>query len=220
MARDGNDSDEDESAPLVSPQKGSSEQQSLYQLRREEEPVDCCAEVVDLLRLTVPIFVARISSTAKAITDTVLLGHIDADSRFLLASAMSDMWTQSTGVFMNGRVLGTFCSQTFGAGNKKLAGIWLQVSLVVVTLIAIPVAVLWGSTHWVLHSVLGQPEQISSDAAYYSLIMVIGIPARLVFGQTSQFLQAQRIMKPAAQLSVFTCLCERPQHHHHHHTTA
>ena len=205
MARGGggDGSDDDESAPLVSPEKGSgssTEQQSLYQRRRdqEEEPVDCCREVVDLLRLAVPIFVARISSTAKAITDTALLGHIDADSRFLLASAMSDMWTQSTGVFMNGRVLGTFCSQAFGAGNKQLAGthsrkctsyqctsmnsdevyisfagagIWLQVSLVVVTLIAIPVAVLWGSTHWVLHSLLGQPEEISSDAAYYSMVM-------------------------------------------------
>lgn len=38
------------------------------------------------------------------------------------------------------------------------------------------------------------------------MILLLGIPARLVFGQTSQFLQSQRIMRPAAQLSVLTCL--------------
>jgi MATE family multidrug resistance protein len=197
--------DEDESAPLVSPIRPATPGADGMQ-GPPEEPIEWWHEVKDLLRLAVPIFISRVSGTAKAITDTALLGHIDTDSRYLLASAMSDMWTQSTGVFMNGRVLGTFCSQAFGAGNKQLAGVWLQVSLCVVTAIAVPVAILWGSTHWVLHSVLGQPEQISSDAAYYSMVMLVGIPARLVFGQTSQFLQAQRIMRPAAQLSVLTCI--------------
>ena len=36
--------------------------------------------------LAVPFFISRVSSTLKAVTDTALLGHIDADSRFLLAS--------------------------------------------------------------------------------------------------------------------------------------
>ena len=193
------DSEEDESAPLVVSPAGPSD-------RELDVPGRCVDELWDLFRLAVPIFISRVSSTLKAVTDTALLGHIDTDSRFLLASAMSDMWTQSTGVFMNGRVLGTFCSQAFGSGNKPLAGIWLQVSLCVVAVIAVPVGVLWAATEWVLHGVLGQPEQISSDAGYYSMILLLGIPARLVFGQTSQFLQSQRIMRPAAQLSVLTCL--------------
>ena len=127
----GDDSDEDESAPLVSPERLPQQRQ-----QEKEEPIAWLHEVTDLLRLAVPIFISRVSGTAKAITDTALLGHIDTDSRYLLASAMSDMWTQSTGVFMNGRVLGTFCSQAFGAGNKSLAGVWLQVSLCVVAAIA------------------------------------------------------------------------------------
>jgi hypothetical protein len=40
---------------------------------------------------------------------------------------MSDLWTSSTGVFLQGSVLGTFCGQAFGSGNKKLAGVWMQV---------------------------------------------------------------------------------------------
>jgi Na+-driven multidrug efflux pump len=36
--------------------------------------------------------------------------------------------------------------------------------------------------------------------------MALAIPARLGFTQASQFLQAQRIMRPSAQLSVMSCL--------------
>eukprot|EP01047_Picozoa_sp_COSAG01_P058785 COSAG01_NODE_6970_length_3411_cov_3.486715_5_plen_386_part_00 len=169
-------SDEDEAAPLVGRPRRNDGGGGVLPCgeaeEAEEEPPlpSCAAEVWDLLQLSVPIFVSRVSGTAKAITDTALLGHIDTDSRFLLASALSDMWTQSTGVFMQGRVLGIFCGQAFGANNKQLAGIWLQVSLAVVSVIAVPVAVLWLSCHWVLRSVAGQPEQISSDASYYAAV--------------------------------------------------
>ena len=64
----------------------------------------------------------------------------------LPCSAVSDLWTQSTGVFISGRVLGVFCGQAIGANNKKLAGIWLQVSYVVLAAIALPVFALWALT--------------------------------------------------------------------------
>ena len=48
-------------------------------------------------------------------------------TEYLAAASISDLWTQSTGVFIMGGVLGMFCSQAIGAGNKELAGIWLQV---------------------------------------------------------------------------------------------
>lgn len=54
--------------------------------------------------------------------DHVDLGAGHVGTRYLSASAVSDLWTQSTGVFIQGRVLGVFCGQAIGAGNKKLAG--------------------------------------------------------------------------------------------------
>lgn len=126
-------------------------------------------EIADLAKLAFPIFVSRISGTLKAVTDTAILGHLDGDSRYLLASALSDMWMSSTGVAMNGMVLGIFCGQAFGAGNKQLAGIWLQVSLCVLFAVSVPVACLWLATGWVMGAV-GQPAERASDAAYYAQV--------------------------------------------------
>lgn len=131
------------------------------------EPRSTCGEVCNLIKvrtifiwsslnlflifntpqLTVPIFVAMVAWVAMKTTDTALLGHsghnVTSGTESLEASSYSDLWTQSTGVFITGRVLGVFASQAFGAGNKKLVGVWLQVSYFVLTLIALPVAGLW-----------------------------------------------------------------------------
>ena len=60
-------------------------------------------------------------------TDTAILGHLGTnDTLYLSAVASADLWTSSTGVFIQGRVLGTFVGQAIGAGNRDMAGVWLQ----------------------------------------------------------------------------------------------
>eukprot|EP00854_Cymbomonas_tetramitiformis_P014638 gene14638-17293_t len=108
----------------------------------------------------------------------------------------------STGVFINGRVLGVFCGNAIGAGNKELAGIWLQVSLAVMAAIALPVMGLWCLTAPVL-TAFGEGSRTSNDAAYYSYILMLCIPARVAYGQVNQFFTAQRIMRPSVLLSSF-----------------
>ena len=61
-------------------------------------------------------------------TDTAILGHLATnDTLYLSAVASADLWTSSTGVFIQGRVLGTFVGQAIGAGHREMAGVWLQV---------------------------------------------------------------------------------------------
>ena len=81
-------------------------------------------ELWELLYLTSAIFVARVSWVIIKTTDSALLGY--TGTQYLAAASISDLWTQSTGVFIMGGVLGMFCSQAIGAGNKAMAGIWLQ----------------------------------------------------------------------------------------------
>jgi MATE family multidrug resistance protein len=164
------------------------------------------AEVLDLTRLAAPIFISRISSTLKNVTDTAILGHIDADSRFLLASALADMWMQSTGCMMNGRVLSVFCGQAFGAGNKPMAGIWLQVSLSVLAAVALPVLLLWLCTEQVLLA-LGQPPLLSADAGYYARVFALAIPARIVFGQVPSPLPSPPPSPPPLPRADFERTC-------------
>ena len=155
-------------------------------------------EIKSMLTLAFPIFLAMVSWVAMKVTDTALLGHAgkNGDTRYLDASAMSDLWTSSSGVFIQGGVLSIFCGQALGASkeqakrgdsvaslaSKRLVGIWLQVSISVVLAVSIPVLALWLVTGPVLRA-MGQSEQIANDAWYYAGILSGAFPARIVFGQ-------------------------------------
>jgi MATE family multidrug resistance protein len=131
-------------------------------------------------------------------TDSALLGHVSRDA--LSAAALSDLWTMCTQVLLSGRVLGVLVGGAVGAGNHKLAGIYLQVSLFVLSIVALFVAVCWNLTEqiWVA---FGSDPQISQMAGYYSSALSFAIPGVLVFGQLSQFFSAQRIMTPEVNSS-------------------
>lgn len=60
------------------------------------------------MKLAAPMALSSCSWTAMAATDTALIGH--TGTIYLTASALSDMWTSSTGVFLDGGVLSVFCS--------------------------------------------------------------------------------------------------------------
>ena len=87
------------------------------------------ATVVDLLSLAIPIFVAMVSWAVMKGTDTALLGHVG--TQYLSGSAVSDLYTSSSRVFLNAHVLSVFAGNAIGSNNPKMVGVWVQVSLVV-----------------------------------------------------------------------------------------
>lgn len=147
----------------------------------------------DIIQLGVPIFISRLSFVGMKTTDTALLGHVSREA--LSASALSDLWTMCSQVLLNGRILGVLVGGAVGAGNPKLAGIYLQVSYVVLACMAIIVIVAWGFTEQVWLA-FGSDEEISEMAGYYARVLSLAIPSILGFGQLSQFFSAQRIMRP------------------------
>jgi Na+-driven multidrug efflux pump len=74
----------------------------------------------------------------------------------------------------------------------------LQVSYVVLAIIAIFVVVAWLLTEqvWVA---FGSDPVIAKGAGYYSSVLALGIPGVIAFSQISQFFSAQRIMRPEVQ---------------------
>lgn len=156
-------------------------------------------EVAQILALAFPMFFASLSWVAMKTTDSALLGH--AGTRYLDAAALSDLWTSSFGVFISGGVLGTFCGQALGAGNNKLVGVWLQISLVILGSIAVPVAALWLVTGPVLEG-FGSNKETAGRAWYYAAVLSGAFPARVCFSQLRQFFSAQKIVGPEAYCSV------------------
>ena len=132
-------------------------------------------------------------------TDTALLGHVSPDA--LAAAALSDLWTMCTAVFIQGRILSVLCGAAVGAGNPKLAGIYLQVSYFVLAGLAVVVFIAWCFTGKVWKAFGSDPE-IADMAGSYAIILAISIPAQLAFSQVSQFFQAQRIMHPEVNASA------------------
>merc|ERR1712070_512631 len=45
---------------------------------------------------------------------------------------------------------------------------------------------------------MGQSDQISNDAWYYAVVLCGAFPARIIYGQCTQFFSAQRITHPEA----------------------
>jgi multidrug resistance protein, MATE family len=126
-------------------------------------------------------------------TDSALLGHVSAKA--LAAASLSDLWTMCSGVLIQGRVLGILVAAAVGAGNTKLAGIYLQVSYVVLACISVVVIIAWLVTEqvWVA---FGSDPAVAKDAGYYSSVLALSIPGVIIFSQLSQFFSAQRIMYP------------------------
>jgi MATE family multidrug resistance protein len=148
-------------------------------------------DIIDTVKLGVPIFISMLSWVGMKTTDTALLGHVSREA--LTAAALSDLWTMCSGILIQGRVLDILVGGAVGAGNHKLAGIYLQVAYAVISVVGVFVIIAWNLTRqfWVA---FGSDEEISAMAGYYATILSISIPGQLLFSQLSQFFSAQRIM--------------------------
>lgn len=106
-----------------------------------------------------------------------------------------------TGVLIQGRVLGVLCGAAVGAGNPKLAGVYLQVSYYVLGIVSIFVFICWWFTQsvWVA---FGSDPEISKLAGYYARVLAFSLPGQLAFAQLSQFFSSQRIMHPEVNASM------------------
>jgi Na+-driven multidrug efflux pump len=135
----------------------------LYKMKDlyEREDFNTLKEVTSIFSLASGMFVSRVAYTAMKVTDSALLGHVSKDA--LSAAALSDLWTDSTGVFLQGRVLSTFVGNAIGSDNHMMAGVYLQIAFFVAGILLIPVLILWSLTGPVLRK-LGNGEDISADA--------------------------------------------------------
>eukprot|EP00750_Incisomonas_marina_P028647 INCI6801.2.p1 GENE.INCI6801.2~~INCI6801.2.p1 ORF type:complete len:453 (-),score=63.76 INCI6801.2:627-1985(-) len=156
-------------------------------------------EIWNLFKLSVPIFIMQVAWVAMNVTDSALLGH--AGTAYLDAQALQSLWTSSTGVFLTGRVLIVFCSQSYGAGNKELVGVWAQVAVAALLTVGVVVCAAWAVTGPVLN-VSGADPALVWPAWYYALVLMGCLPARIIAGVVNQFFQAQFILYPSMVASV------------------
>jgi MATE family multidrug resistance protein len=156
-------------------------------------------DVKDIVRLGVPICIATASWVGMKLTDTSLLGHVSPEA--MAAASLSDLWTMCTQVLISGRVLGVLTGSSIAAGNHTLAGVYLQVSLIVLSVFGFFVMVCWWCTG-LLWKTLGTESEVANTAGFYATILSLSIPAQVGFGQVSQFFSSQRILHPEVTSST------------------
>jgi len=94
-----------------------------------------------------PQAVVVLARTAIDMTNVVVLGHLGTDE--LAGSAFATIVTSMSSVILwqgFGDALITLTSQAIGAKNPKLAGVWLQTSILAISLMSIPVGLCWWYT--------------------------------------------------------------------------
>lgn len=101
--------------------------------------------------------------------------------------------------------LDTFCGQSYGAKQYHMVGIHMQKAMFILSLVSIPLAVIWANTGIILKA-LGQDPSISKEAGLYAMYM---IPSLFAYGLLQchvRFLQTQNIVFPMMVSSGITTL--------------
>ena len=115
-------------------------------------PFDWRPELRQLTRLGLPTGLLFALRTAQLLTDQAVVGHLrdtqtgQPTALYLDAVSQALLWMNLTSQCMIrgvGGAINTLAANALGAGNHALAGVWLQVGLLVTTVAALLVGALW-----------------------------------------------------------------------------
>jgi len=101
-------------------------------------------EMKRIMKLCIPFSIARIIElTAESIEMALVAHFLGTDS--LVAYALVDALLSLTFEFLSGILAAesTLCSHAYGARNFKLAGQYVQISIIIYILLYIPIMILW-----------------------------------------------------------------------------
>ena len=101
--------------------------------------------------------------------------------------------------------LDTFCGQSYGAKQYHMLGIHLQRAMFVLSLVSIPLAVIWANTGEIL-KLLGQDAQISAEAGKYAKCLIPCLFAHGLVQCLYRFLQTQNVVFPMMMSSGISAL--------------
>jgi MATE family multidrug resistance protein len=102
-----------------------------------------------------------------------------------------------------GSAVETLCGQAYGANKYEMLGVYLQRAIIVLTITAIPITVVYIFCKPIL-LFIGESEPLSSSAATYVYGLIPQIFAYAINFPIQKFLQAQSIVKPSTYISVAT----------------
>ncbi|KAK1610426.1 hypothetical protein QYE76_034099 [Lolium multiflorum] len=177
---------------------------------KEEESLAVSDEVKRQLCLAGPLIAGSLLQNLIPMISVMLVGHLGELP--LAGASLANSFAAVTGFsLMQGMAtaLDTLCGQAYGARQYHLLGIYKQRAMLILTLVSVPVAVVWFYTGSILLMV-GQDEDIAIEAGTYARWM---IPALFAYGLLQchvRFLQTQNIVLPVMMGAAATALLHLP----------
>ncbi|KAF9604205.1 hypothetical protein IFM89_004911 [Coptis chinensis] len=163
-------------------------------------------EVKKQLWLAGPLIAVNVLQYCLQVISIMFVGHLGELA--LSGASMATSFATVTGFSLlmgMGSALDTLCGQSYGAKQYHMLGIHMQRAMLILSLVSIPLAVIWAYTGPIL-LLVGQDPDISAEAGLYAQYM---IPSLFAYGLLQchvRFLQTQNIVIPMMISSGLTTL--------------
>ncbi|KAL6604798.1 hypothetical protein ACP70R_042742 [Stipagrostis hirtigluma subsp. patula] len=164
-------------------------------------------EVKRQLWLAGPLIAGSLLQSLIQMISVMFVGHLGELP--LAGASMASSFAAVTGFSLllgMASALDTLCGQAFGAQQYHLLGIYKQRAMLLLTLVSVPLAVVWFYTGQIL-LLFGQDADIAAEAGAFARWM---IPALFAYGPLQchvRFLQTQNIVLPVMASAGAAAAC-------------
>ncbi|XP_057518883.1 protein DETOXIFICATION 16-like isoform X1 [Amaranthus tricolor] len=158
------------------------------------------------LWLACPLILVGLLTFSLHIISLMMVGRLGELA--LSAASMATSFAYVTGFALllgMASALETICGQSYGAGQYHMVGIHTQRAMVTLTLISIPIGLIWFNTETILMA-LGQNHEIAAEAAPYTRFMIPSLFAYSYIQCLIRFFQSQNIVFPMMLTSGITTI--------------
>ena len=165
---------------------------------------------VELVQMASPVVVAQLVQYVIGVSSLMFVGHLGEAK--LAAAGLATTVGNVTGLSVLiglGSGLDSLCGQAYGAGDLKLVGEHAARGLVVLTIPALLISVLWLNSEFLLKQ-LGQDPEISELSAKYLTCLIPSVWAMLLSVVARRFLVAQGHTRPLGIASIIVLLISVP----------
>ncbi|RDY11147.1 Protein DETOXIFICATION 14 [Mucuna pruriens] len=156
--------------------------------------------------IAAPMVVASVLQYLLQVVSMIMVGHLGQLS--LASVAIATSLTNVSGFSVLSGMAGgleTLCGQAFGAGEYEKFGLYTYTAVISLTLVSIPITVLWTFMDKVL-TLLGQDPTISLEARKYAIWLIPALFGSAILKPLTRFFQTQSLIFPLI-LSSALVLC-------------
>ncbi|MFS8013547.1 putative multi antimicrobial extrusion protein [Helianthus anomalus] len=163
-------------------------------------------EAISIAKIAIPMILTGLLLYSRSMISMLFLGHLGELA--LAGGSLAVGFANITGYsVLSGLAMGMepICGQAFGAKRHTLLGLCLQRTVLLLTLVSLPIAVLWLNMKTIL-LFCGQDEEIATQAQTYLLYSLPDLLAQSLLHPLRIYLRSQSITLPltfCASLSIF-----------------